>query len=66
MARINDQNELSTLLEKYGVIVIPDGEGGFVHNSAFYLVDKNGYLAEVMDYQNIDEAVEKVLSTIDN
>src|SRR5699024_3385017 len=66
MARINDQNELETLLDQFGVVVIPDGEGGFAHNSAFYLVNKDGNLQEVMDYQKIDEAVEVVLSTIES
>jgi len=66
MARINNKSELETLLDQFGVIVIPDGEEGFVHNSAFYLVNKRGYLQEVMDYQKIDEAAEVVLSTIEN
>lgn len=60
MARIVDKTELNTLLEKFGVIVIPDGQGNFTHNSAFYLVDKTGSLIEVMDFTNIEEAAEKV------
>lgn len=66
MARINNQSELDTLLEDFGVIVIPDGEGGFAHNSAFYLVNKEGVLEEVMDYEQIDEATETVLAAIKN
>ena len=66
MARISDQSELDHLLEEFGVIVIPDGEGGFTHNSAFYLVDKNGYLEEVMDYTKIDEAANKVVEILEN
>ncbi|KAB2337331.1 SCO family protein [Cytobacillus depressus] len=49
MARIPDPAELISLLEKFGVIVIPDGTGNFTHNSAFYLVDRNGKLAQVFD-----------------
>ncbi len=60
MARIVDKTELNTLLEKFGVIVIPDGQGNFTHNSAFYLVDKTGSLREVMDFTKIEEAAEKV------
>lgn len=60
MARVPDQTELDALLDAFGVIVIPDQYGNFVHNSAFYLVDKEGRLAEVMDYTLVDEAATKV------
>ena len=60
MARIADKAELDSLLKEFGVIVIPDGEGNFAHNSAFYLVDPNGNLADVMDYKQTDEAARKV------
>ena len=50
MARIPDQAELDSLLKAFGVIVIPDDNGNFAHNSAFYLVDKKGNLIDVMDY----------------
>lgn len=66
MARINDQTELDRLLKKFGVTVIPDENGGFAHNSAFYLVDKKGTLVEVMDYTKMDEAAGKVISIIEN
>jgi protein SCO1/2 len=66
MARIADQDELDHLLEEFGVIVIPDGEGGFTHNSAFYLVNRKGYLAEVMDFTKIDEAANTVIATLKN
>ena len=64
MARIVDQDELSSLLEKFGVIVIPDGLGNFTHNSAFYLVDKKGKLVEVMDFTEVEAAAEKVESIL--
>jgi protein SCO1 len=65
MARIVDPNELDSLLKRFGVIVIPDGLGNFTHNSAFYLVDKNGSLAEVMDYTEVEAAAQKVESILD-
>jgi protein SCO1 len=66
MARIPDQAELDSLLKKFGVIVIPDGNGNFSHNSAFYLVDKKGRLIDVMDYQKIDDAAKKVTNILLN
>jgi protein SCO1 len=65
MARISDQAELDSLLKKFGVIVIPDGNGNFAHNSAFYLVDKKGNLIDVMDYTKIDEAATTIVNTLD-
>lgn len=64
MARITEQKELDALLREFGVIVIPDGDGGFAHNSAFYFVDRAGYLKEVMDYQQIDKAAKKVTQVL--
>lgn len=66
MARISDEQELDGLLKEFGVTVIPDENGNFQHNSAFYLVDPNGILIEVMDYEEIDIAVNKVNSILDS
>ncbi|MBP2239899.1 protein SCO1/2 [Cytobacillus eiseniae] len=66
MARVPDQSELESLLEKFGVIVIPDETGNFAHNSAFYLVDKESRLIDVMDYTKINEAAEKVTQILEN
>lgn len=65
MARIPDQMELDNLLNEFGVIVIPDENGNFQHNSAFYLVDPNGILIEVMDYQEIEEAAKNVTTILE-
>ncbi|MCG5104853.1 SCO family protein [Oceanobacillus alkalisoli] len=64
MARITDEMELNALLDDFGVIVIPDGYGHFQHNSAFYLVDPNGILIEVMDYIEIGTASDNLLSIL--
>ncbi|TQS76650.1 redoxin domain-containing protein [Ornithinibacillus gellani] len=60
MARIADQQELDNLLDEFGVIVIPDNYGNFAHNSAFYLVDQQGTLLDVMDYTDIDGSAKKI------
>jgi protein SCO1/2 len=65
MARITDETELNQLLDDFGVIVIPDGYGNFQHNSAFYLVDPEGTLIEVMDYTEIEAASERVISILE-
>lgn len=66
MARISDQEKLDSLLDEFGVIVIPDGYGDYAHNSAFYLVDKSGNLMDVMDYKKVDEAADKIINVIED
>lgn len=66
MARITDEDELNALLDAFGVIVIPLDTGHFAHNSAFYIVDREGYLIDVMDYKKIDEAAAQVIHYIES
>lgn len=40
---------LAALLRAFEVVVIPDGMGGFIHNSAVYLIDAQGRLARIID-----------------
>jgi protein SCO1/2 len=44
-----DDRSLAVLLRSFGVVVIPDGIGGFIHNGAVYLVDRRGRLADILD-----------------
>ena len=55
---------LSTLLKCFGVVVIPDEFGGFVHNDALYLVDRHGRLARILDAEAPAELVERMLSAV--
>jgi protein SCO1 len=43
------QRGLNALLHAFGVVVIPDGFGGFVHSSAVYMIDRRGRLARILD-----------------
>lgn len=43
----------SALLERAGVVVIPDGYGGFVHNAGLYLVDAEGRLTAIFDLEDV-------------
>lgn len=42
------------LLGRAGVVVIPDGMGGFVHNAGLYLVDAGGRLTGVFDLEDTE------------
>jgi protein SCO1/2 len=60
MARPENEEALSALLKTFGVTVIPDGAGGFVHNVALHVVDRQGRLVAIF---NIGEEVQ-VLAVI--
>lgn len=49
IARPADERGLAELLRNFGVVVIPDGTGGFIHNSGVYLIDRRGRLARILD-----------------
>jgi len=48
-ARPENEQALHALLKTFGVTVIPDGAGGFVHNVALHLVDRRGRLVAIFD-----------------
>lgn len=66
MARIENTAELEVLLDEFGVIVIPDDYGNYAHNSAFYLVDKEGSLIDVMDYKDIEGSASKIIKILND
>jgi protein SCO1 len=49
VAKPIDEHELAGLLQSFGVVVIPDGTGGFIHNDAVYVIDARGRLARILD-----------------
>jgi protein SCO1 len=57
VARVNDPIEQRVLLDAFGVVVLPDGAGGFVHNATIYLVDAEGRLAHVYDADAAERAI---------
>ena len=57
VARVSDPIELEDLLDAFGVVVLPDGAGGFVHNAAVYLVDAKWRLAHVYDADAEERAI---------
>ena len=57
VTRVNDPIELRGLLDAFGVVVLPDSAGGFVHNAAISLVDAQGRLARVYDPDAAERAI---------
>ncbi|NMG75845.1 SCO family protein [Aromatoleum diolicum] len=49
LARVRDTMQLNALLAAFGIVVIPDGVGGFEHNAAIHLVGREGRLVEISD-----------------
>lgn len=49
IAAAADRRGLAALLRSFGVVVIPDGLGGFLHEGELYVVDADGRLARILD-----------------
>ena len=60
VARVPDEAALGALLERFGVVVIPDGRGGFEHNAAIHLIDRAGRLARIADLEDVHGFVASV------
>jgi protein SCO1/2 len=56
VTRVADKAGLRRLLEFFGVVVIPDAFGGFQHNAAVHMVDRDGRLARIVDFDAALEA----------
>jgi protein SCO1 len=50
-------SESRALLRALGVVVVPDGSGGFVHNGAIHLLDGQGRLRALFDYTRWPDAL---------
>src|SRR5690606_1123279 len=60
VARVPDRAALGALLERFGVVVIPDRRGGFEHNAAIHLIDRAGRLARIADLEDVHGFVASV------
>ena len=56
-ARPVDKADLATLMKVFGVVAVPDGLGGFVHNAAIAVVDPDGRLVTIVDWDDPRTAV---------
>lgn len=59
-ARPRDARDLQALLRTFGVKAVPDGLGGYVHNAAINLVDPEGRLVAILDWDDPRGAVRYV------
>ena len=65
LARVADPIALELLLDTFGVVVIPDEYGGFQHNAAVHIVDDEGQLARVLDYdEGVDALADAVIRSL--
>lgn len=55
-ARPADAAALRALLRSFGVVAVPDGAGGFVHNAALSVVDPDGRLVAILDWDDAEGA----------
>lgn len=60
-----DTSALAQLLRTFGVQVIPDGAGGWVHNAALHVVDPHGRLVRIVDMADGEAALRAALEAWD-
>ena len=56
-ARPVDQSGLAVLMQRFGVVAVADGMGGFVHNAAIAVVDPAGRIVAILDWNDWHAAV---------
>ena len=56
--------DLTSLMRVFGVVAVPDGLGGFVHNSAIAVVDPEGRLVTILDWDDPRGAVRYVMQRL--
>lgn len=63
-ARPVDHDGLDRLKRSFGITVIPDGLGGYTHNAAIHVVDRQGRLIEIVDPGQSSRAARTVLEDL--
>lgn len=61
-ATVRDQGDLSTMLQLFGIIVLPDGPGDYSHNAALFQIDETGMLSRAYDVDRPDIALADYLA----
>lgn len=58
LGRPAPESELARWLDAFGVVVIPDGLGGYAHNAAAHVVGPQRQLVAILDSSDVDGIVE--------
>lgn len=61
MAGIDRDAERKALLDAFGVVVLQTPEGEFEHNAAFHLIDQQGRLVRIMDFDDPAAALNQAI-----
>ncbi|CAG2131767.1 SCO family protein [Cupriavidus numazuensis] len=61
MATVADAADMPALLKAFGVVVLPDGRGDYVHNAAHFLIDGQGRLARAYDIDRPDAVLADIV-----
>ncbi len=61
MASVADAADLPALLKTFGIVVLPDGRGDYVHNAAHFLIDGQGRLARAYDVDRPDAVLADIV-----
>jgi len=60
-----EAGDLARWLDAFGVIVIPDGLGGYVHNAAVHVVGEDRRIRAILDLDDTDRIVVAVRAAIE-
>ncbi|WP_166454878.1 SCO family protein [Duganella aquatilis] len=61
MAGIDQDAERQALLDAFGVVVLKSPDGEFEHNAAFHLIDRQGQLVRIMDFDDPAAALNQAI-----
>jgi protein SCO1/2 len=61
IASIDSASQRKALLDQLGIVVLPAPLGEFQHNAALHLIDRNGKLVQIDDYENPVLALEHAI-----
>jgi protein SCO1/2 len=62
MVGVDKADQRKALLDAFGIVVLPAPMGELQHNAAFHLIDRQGRLARITDYENPAQALEHAVN----
>jgi protein SCO1/2 len=63
-ATVRTTADLRAMLDLFGVVVLPDGLGGYSHNAALFMVSEDGRLSRAYDIERPDIALADYLGRV--